>query len=609
MKFTSKIVVISLLSLSSLYVYANDDDLSGSKIVSVPSHSRSVKLNAEHATKCAEIGGIDVTDASAFMVGRRVDDFYVCKITDKAKYKQTVKVNTNQQTTHVDTRPLDATYDSFKINSVTAPSGGYYWPNLSTYSTASFSVNSNQTEYGHLSASVYDACSMSGDVEFPPYSDGGEYYMRLSCTVHCTKGDKTSSAKACYGKSCQSPSQSATDKVSALPDFNPEKNLGGQFQVPACNLPSSFVADPINILTGNNYHKEVDIKGYGAYPLSFYREYNSFDGLWRFNYSANIQRTSTVYNLRMNDGRLTTFTSVDGKTFVSSPTEFGVLTRLDDGYRYTSPFNEVYDFNAAGRLIRITNSNGLAHTIKYPSSNELVVSDSFGNSLDIKEDQEFQPLSVKTSDGLTVSYQYDAKNRLVKVTNDGTSRSYHYEDEKYQFALTGITNERGIRYVTWTYDTQGRATSSVEVNGKNKVTISYDSSTQSTLTNPLGRKYVYIYKQIDGVARITGITANVSSLCPEVKNYYYYNDNNGLLDSNHRDYYGKKITTQYGYNTKGQEITRTIGAGTGNALSIKTTWDDLIPNKPKTVTYPDKVITYSYDGKGNVINVNVKPTN
>lgn len=606
MKSIIKLTMVSTLSFCSFYTYANDDDLSGPKIVNVPAHSRSVKLNAEHTSKCAEIGGVDITDDSNFMVGRRVDDFYICKIKDKAKYKQTVKIISGQQTIHEDKRPLDATYDYFKVNTVTAPSGIFYSPNINVFSTASFSLSSNQTEYGHLNASVYDACSMGGDVEFPPHSDGGDYYIKLSCTVHCTKGDKNSSATACYGKSCQSPSQSASDKV-LISDINPEKNMGGQFQTPACNLPSEFFGNPINILSGNKYQKEIDIRGYGAYPLSFYREYNSFDGVWRFNYSANIQRAGTNYSLKMNDGRLTIFTSSDGKTFTPSPSEFGALTRLDDGYRYVSSFNEVYDFDSSGRLIRIANSNGLEHKIRYTSANELVVSDAFGNSLDIKEGQAYQPLSVKSSDGITASYQYDSQNRLIKSTVDGASRTYHYEDSNYPRSLTGITNERGIRYVTWTYNNAGQATSSVHPNNKDKVTVSYDSSTQSTMTNPLGRKYTYKYTAVDGVARITDIIGSASSLCPQINTEYYYNTSNGLLNYDYRD--SRKVKTEYTYNTKGQETTRTIGAGALSEMKITTTWDDKFPNKPKTETYPDKVITYSYDSKGNLINRNVKPLN
>lgn len=608
MKFITKGIITTVLSLYSLYSYAIDDN-SESKIFSVPAHSRSAKLNAEHASKCAEIGGVDVTDGMNFSVGRRVDDFYVCKIVNHAKYKQTVKVSTSGQITHNDKRPLDATYEYFKINSVTAPNGYFSSRDINVYSTASYSLKSNQTEYGHLKTSVYEACSVAGDVEFPPGSDGGDYYVNLACTVHCPPGDKSSDATACYSKSCQSPSQNSNDKV-RITDVNPEKNMGAPSQPPACNLPNEFFGNPINILSGNKYQKEVDIKGYGTYPLSFYREYNSIDGLWRFNYSANIQKTGTIYKLKMNDGRLTTFTSGDGQSFAPSPTEFGTLTRLDDGYRYTSPFNEVYDFDSSGRLIRIATTNGLEHKIKYLSLTELVVSDSYGHSLDIHETQSNQPLSVKSSDGITASYQYDNQYRLIKATVDGVSRTYHYEDSNYPRALTGITNEKGIRYVTWTYNAAGQATSSVHPNGKDKVTIRYDSSTSTVLTNPLGRSYTYEYTTIDGIARISKITGHGTSLCPQINSNYYYNTTNGLLNSKINDSYsGRSIKTDYQYNAKGQEITRTIASGTGNAITVKTTWDDKFPNKPATETYPDKVITYSYDTKGNLISRNIKTLN
>ena len=57
-------------------------------------------------------------------------------------------------------------------------------------------------------------------------------------------------------------------------------------------------------------------------------------------------------------------------------------------------------------------------------------------------------------------YSYDSYHRLVRVEYpDGTTRQYHYENADFYYALTGITDENGVRYATFAYDSQGRAIS------------------------------------------------------------------------------------------------------------------------------------------------------
>jgi YD repeat-containing protein len=93
-------------------------------------------------------------------------------------------------------------------------------------------------------------------------------------------------------------------------------------------------------------------------------------------------------------------------------------------------------------------------------------------------------------------------------------------------------------------------------------------------------------------------------MCPAIGSSYEY-DAKGLVTLMTN---GRGIKTKYEYNTKGQEISRIVGFGSANALTIKTTWDNSF-NLPKTETYPDKTITYDYDGNGNLISQTVSTTN
>ena len=48
---------------------------------------------------------------------------------------------------------------------------------------------------------------------------------------------------------------------------------------------------------------------------------------------------------------------------------------------------------------------------------------------------------------------------LSRPPTTATTLTYLYENSSLPFSLTGITDENGNRYVTWGYDTEGRATS------------------------------------------------------------------------------------------------------------------------------------------------------
>lgn len=572
------------------YANNNHNQLSESNMITIPPHSRSAAVNAKHAKECAEIGGVDITDQNTIHISKSVIDAYICSRQQDINNKHTngVSATVYVPSTYIDSLYYTTSATSTYTNSSDKSEGGgvgidVIEPNLSNrcwaYSGHSISANKVTVAIINVSCKTY----LSGKVGVSSHAD-----MRINGVM--------TEIGAGFGTIIH-------------PDNNsyvaPDKEIGVLDEPPSCNMPSSYTGNPINIAVGNKYQHEIDIVDSGVYPLSFERFYNSVDGLWRHNYSVRLLDLDIpMITLSLIGGKSIRFYNESG-IINSSPTNLGTLKYLGSSYEYTSPFHEISDFDSAGRLTRTVSSSGLVHNIKHVSDTELIVSDTFGHSLTITETKDHQPLSVKSSDGTTVHYEYDSSNRLVKVTKNGKSRIYHYEDSRFPTALTGITDERGIRYATWGYDSSGRANLSEHSDGKDKVSITYNSDTQTTFTNPLGRKYTYNYKVIDGVKRITSIQGAASSLCPAIGSSYEYNSR-GLVTVKTD---GKGIKTTYEYNDAGQELSRTIGYGSAEALTIKTTWDDRFFAKPKTETYPDKVITYNYDNNGNLLNQTVKTLN
>lgn len=576
-------------------------------LISIQPHTRSTVLNAKHADYCVEMGGVDITDSNIVEINDvGTADVFACKIVNHNKYKTYLQTQKeNHSVGSVSKSSLNNSLATLPI-SATAPGGFFMQTPFIIEGSGDFNGVEPFSYKGKLLVKAGSTCSAT---VFVNNIKDETIVARATCTSYPHCPSYITSTTACYtdanGQNCNAMGTATSSgplyfKDSSIVD--PTRNQGFPDNPPSCNMPSPFVADPINIAIGNSFQQEIDITG----RLSFIRYYNSLDGVWRNNYSSNTTslKPSNKYpdtlELTLTDGRIIDFFNI-GSIPTPMSIELGTLKRTESGYEYTSPFHEVSDFDAAGRLTR-TVINGIVHNFSYPNDRTIMISDSLNNTLTILENAEHQPIEVKNSFGKVVTYAYDAEKRLIKVTKNHKSRMYHYEDARFPTALTGITNERGIKYVNWTYDDQGRANSNFRAGNKDKVTITYNSDTQSTVTNPLGRKYTYNYKTIDGLKRITSISGAASSLCPAIGSSYQYNTR-GLVT---QIIDGRGIKTTYEYNSSGKESSRTIADGKSNAVTVKTQWAPLY-DMYKVETYPDKTVIYNYDKTGSINSITSRP--
>jgi len=366
---------------------------------------------------------------------------------------------------------------------------------------------------------------------------------------------------------------------------------------PPGSCPTGFVNNPINTANGNKYQAEVDYPNSGASTLSFTRTYNSLDGLWRHNHSTYLRIAgSPVFkvSLVMSHGRESFFT-VSGTTVTASPTELGVLVKTAEGWLYTAENNERFTFDTAGRLVQWANTTGASHQLTY-ANGTVTVTDNLGHSLSFSEDAQHQPLSLSV-DGLQITYTYNTNQRLTQLTRsrNGQSeqRQFHYEDPRNTALLTGITDERGVRFATWSYDEKGRAISSEHAGGVERGTVMYNADGSSTVTNELGKSTVYRFVSIGGIKRVSAVEGEASANCPNSNSTFTY-DERGLLKTKTDN---KGHLTTYNYNARGLEESRTEASGTPQARTITTEWHPTL-NLPVTVTEPSRITTHSYDAQG-----------
>ncbi|GAB2574754.1 RHS repeat protein [Dyella jejuensis] len=360
---------------------------------------------------------------------------------------------------------------------------------------------------------------------------------------------------------CEDPTQPIARKQMGAP-IDP---MGG---------PSPCQGDPINSATGNEFESEVDYQGTDPFPLRFVRYYNSADGLWRHSYSTHLSIAADGIELIRDDGSAALFTLANG---VASPeaTELGQLDKVNGSWVYVSPEGLAQTFDSQGRLVKMQQRNGLTQTISYSvygTTTTGTVTDARGRTLSFQEDSNYRPLSFSVH-GLSANYSYNAPGGLTSAaftwSGGSATRQYMYEDSSNIGLLTGLIDESGTRYSTWTYDSQGRAISSTHSNGIDQVTLTYNSDGSTTATNPLGHTVTYQYQVVQGIGHISAAQGAATANCPVSNSSYTYNGIGQVASSQD----GLGTTTQYMNNPAGLLTQKVDASGTPIQRTTNFTWN------------------------------------
>ncbi len=403
-------------------------------------------------------------------------------------------------------------------------------------------------------------------------------------------------------------------------DNGPDE-IDPEIDSPDCSCESAKCSgDPISHTTGSNVQMETDYRGSGAFPLLFQRSYVSYvdegsfvTAKWSTSYSQSISVSpGQLILVKRNNGITYRFYELQGQLRpVYENIVHTLVVQPDNGYVFTldNGIREYYD--AHGKLTEIKNLYGLTQTLTYFESGlhqgllKNVV-DNEGNSLS------FNYIDGKISsftDSSSNTYIYTYSGNLiasVSVLGEIQSRVYHYENASFPELLTGITDENGVRYVTWEYDIQGRAIANELANGTDRVTLVFNDDSSTTVTNSLGKRTTYHYSPISGVRKITHNEGHPSANCAAAnKNYTYYPS--GLLQTK-TDWQGS--TTSYQYNTRNLESSRTEAVGTPQERTITTEWHPTFNLRTK-ITEPGKETIFTYDAQGRLTaqSVNDLPMN
>jgi YD repeat-containing protein len=275
------------------------------------------------------------------------------------------------------------------------------------------------------------------------------------------------------------------------------------------------------------------------------------------------------------------------------------------GWRHRSAGSGIDDYNALGRLASSVSLTGQVVTVGYSDASTPIavasqvglpirLTDSFGRSIALNYDAQGKLIGATDAAGVVTGYRYGALDNPTAVDYPGgVSRTYRYSDGYYPHFLTGVVDENGVDYVTWTFSHDPAGQNPFQVTSelaggvdryKVSTTVTTAGTVSSTVTDPLGVGRNYAFNSMaNGVGRLTSQSQPAGSGCYAAVASITY-DASGNVDSR-IDFDSHKICYQYDP-ARNLEVKRVEGLSSGaNCATVLTT-----PPAP-TAANPTRVIS------------------
>jgi RHS repeat-associated protein len=258
------------------------------------------------------------------------------------------------------------------------------------------------------------------------------------------------------------------------------------YENPQSDNEDNMCGNPCSVFSGNKFQTEYD---YTNRYLPLVRYYNSemtrsanFDLGWGWThsysdkiltYGGKINDFSTGIEYVRNNNQVVYLQSGSEAGVLHAYHEKNIALRvLDDSLMLDDNGVIKYFDKISGLLNKVVHPTHVITITRNAQDKITEVSNNFGDTLVFDYDGGDYIKAVTLPNLLTLNYVQDASDNLTTVTyQDTTGRTYHYEDANFSALLTGITDEKGVRYATWAFDSTGRAISSEHAGGAEKVTI------------------------------------------------------------------------------------------------------------------------------------------
>ena len=364
--------------------------------------------------------------------------------------------------------------------------------------------------------------------------------------------------------------------------------------------------NPIFAGTGNKYQEEVDYRSPDG--LNFVRRYNSSLPGWVHNYGVRVFANATLARVVRPDGRAHVFAGNSAGEWSGETAVRERLFKLSPGdpaqplWKYVTANNSIEWYDAQGRVVSITRRGGRSYTVDQRDGLMRGIRDTFGRGLVFAYDAQNRLSSVTTPEGTSIAYGYDTQGRLAQVSYpDGTTRSYLYENSSYPLALTGLVDERGVRFATWTYDGAGRAIGSEHAGGVQHFQLTFNANGSTVVTDPLGTSRTQFYVSA-GARKVFGGQSQPCAGCVRDAASTVVDPASGML-SQSIDYLG--VATLFTNDTQRKlPLGVTQAAGRPEQRQRGVEWS---PNfrLPILITQAGRTTAFTYDVLGNKLSETV----
>ena len=434
------------------------------------------------------------------------------------------------------------------------------------------------------------------------------------------------------------------NNVNGLGSYN--EGVGNQWECPAPITPDpgksngeppcgNCLGDPINVGTGNVFRREEEFTA-GRW-LVFKRYYNSAPsagagqlGLrWRHTYLRSVNFVAgtapnpDTVTVTREDGRVVIYRLLAG-VWSGEQDVFDELTEQKDGSgirtgwllkRADTRSTEQFDLN--GRLVAIQDPEGFVVSLVYsdastpasiaPGAGYLIsVTDPFQRAINFTYAASGRVATVTGPDGNIINYGYDASGNLVTASYpDGKQRTYLYNEpsrvggSQLPGLLTGVIDENQARYVSYSYDVNGKAIGNELAGGVDAFSIAYNSNGSASVTDALGVIRIHTLTTILGVPKALNLDGTCKT-CGTVSAREY--DTTGQV-SKTTDFNGN--TTSYQHNIEGLLTGKVDNYGSQNPRAVQTDWNNVfhLPVERRIYDYNYNLLekyTWSYNGRGQV---------
>lgn len=373
----------------------------------------------------------------------------------------------------------------------------------------------------------------------------------------------------------------------------------------AQNPQVGIAGDPVNTGTGEYFGMEaVDLNLGGPMPLVFSRyvaskltEDSQVSAALGSNRSHNFASrmttlSATIKRVVLPSGRVLRFDKVGTKWVLQSPLDMPFqLVEASPNFLLGHPHTkQIWTYDNTGRLTKIEDGKGNAHTLTYSGTKLTSISDGLGRVINIS-----QPGATITSvAGVTGP---ETRTATFAYTSGVLTSATDYGGHMTTYANTGgrptgITRPQGNTLFTQLYDANQKVMSQTE-RGTDTSTLGY-APTTTTFTDPTLATLVDTY----------GDDGRLTSHADEVGNAINMTYDSSGRRSSVTDRLGNKITILYhALSGLPSTIINAEGKSTLYAYKSRTlsgiAFQDLVK-----VTYPDaSARAMAYDAKGNITQI------